>query len=98
MKQNLYSVLDIKAGIYGLQFFKNNHDEALRYFGDGCREPKTMLYIHPEDFTLHFHGVFDNESGLIEPVNPIQYLARATDYKKYSPKAVQDTAEIGGIQ
>lgn len=90
---NLYSVLDEKAQAFGSMFFKKNHGEAIRYFGDACTDSKTMLYQHPEDFSLYFHGKFNDETGYFEAVTPIQYISRATEFKDINGK-IKEQQEV----
>lgn len=81
MKLNLYAVLDEKAQAFGSMFFRKRHEEAKRYFGDAVIDPKTILHQHPQDFSLYYLGVLNDETGLVTAVTPIEFVARASEFK-----------------
>lgn len=80
MKLNLYSVHDEKAQVFTHMFFRRNHGEAIRYFGDACRDDKTVLFKHPADFSLYYHGSINDESGHVDAVIPVQFIARGSEF------------------
>jgi len=67
MKTNVYSLFDVKAAVYGTPFFMQNDSMALRSFSDLVNDRNTMVFNHPEDFTLFGIGEFDDQSCIIEP-------------------------------
>lgn len=70
MEMKLYSVYDAKAGAYLTPFFFPNDAMAMRQMemlldGDG-------LYArHAEDFTLYEIGTFHDDTGTIDPREPV---------------------------
>jgi len=79
-KTNIYSVYDIKARTYGRLFLHNHHEEAIRSFRHGCQQDGSALKANPEDYNLHFLGVLNQTTGMIESVTPTpMHLASATD-------------------
>lgn len=97
MKLNVYSVLDEKAQAFGFMFFRKTHKEAIRYFGDACSDPKTMLNKHASDFALYHHGEFDDETGFIKAISPIQFISRASEFVVKTPveDALNTITEVG---
>ena len=60
----------------GLVLFK--HDAvALRSFGDLCRQEGSIFAKHPHDYELISLGLFDSETGSIEPWAAPAVLATA---------------------
>lgn len=80
MKLNVYAVYDEVAKIFKMQFFRNRHGEAIRYFADGCQSDKTELHQHPSDFCLFFLGTFDQETGRFESLDIPERISRALDF------------------
>lgn len=81
MKLNIYSVFDSKAAHYGSPFFVANDGLALRSFGDLVNDPRSTVFAHCEDFTLHRIGSFEDGTAHLTPVNPIA-VATAASLKK----------------
>ena len=63
MTLSVYSVYDVKAKSYATPFFCLNEDVARRSFIDLCRDSRTLVAQHPDDFCLCFLGFFDQDSG-----------------------------------
>ncbi len=66
MKLCVYSVFDVKSGIFNTPFFQINDNVARRSFMDLVNDPQSLLYKHPEDFTLWRLGEFDDQLGDFE--------------------------------
>lgn len=81
MIHRIFSVLDLKIGAYASPFFMPTVAAAKRAFSGACNDPSTMLYKHPEDFSLYLLGEFDDESGAVTPVQP-ENLGLAASYKR----------------
>jgi hypothetical protein len=71
MKQQIYSIHDSKAEAFLPPFFLNNKHLAIRAFTDGINDPNTSLYKHPEDYSLFHLGEFDDDTGSIVPITPV---------------------------
>lgn len=71
MITKVFSVYDVKAGFYGQPFFSPNSDTAKRSFSDACRDEKSMVYKHPNDFVLFEVGEFDDLVGEISSFKPV---------------------------
>lgn len=83
---NIYSVFDIKSGIYGNPFYTHTQAEAIRLFADAANDPETALSKHPADYRLDKIGVFDNCSAVIEP--QLEAIGFAVSY--IQPTATKD--------
>lgn len=68
----VYSILDTKAGTYGVPFFHANDTTAARAVAleVNREEPANMLFHYPGDYTLYVLGEYDNETGLITAQTP----------------------------
>lgn len=58
-----FSVFDKKAGSFNTPFFAMTEDMAKRSFVDLCRDERTTVAQHPEDFDLWIVGDFDQVRG-----------------------------------
>jgi len=65
MKINVYSVFDSKAAVFANPFYMANDAVALRGFAGAVNSPESMLYKHPEDYSLYRLGTFDDSVGLL---------------------------------
>lgn len=62
----LYSLYDVKAGVYNSPVLFRNDDEALRVMSDSLSSSNmSLVSSHPEDFSLFRIGHFDDETGEI---------------------------------
>jgi len=80
MLLNVYSIFDIKAKVYGNPFYMSHNGEAQRAFGDLVKDQQSTVSKHPEDYQLFKLATFDNVSGKFTPINPVEFMAHATDY------------------
>lgn len=69
MLKKIFTIYDQKAEMHDPVFLKLTVGQALRDFTDAAQDQKTQLGQHPEDFTLMEIGVFNSQSGMIEPHN-----------------------------
>lgn len=66
MKFSLYSVHDVKLGVYLAPFPARNDVEASRQIANSMADPqlaKSPMVTNPEDFSLVRIANFDDESG-----------------------------------
>lgn len=54
----VFAVYDKKSQSYNTPFFCANDDLAKRSFIDLCRDSRTVVALHPEDFDLWHLGTF----------------------------------------
>lgn len=66
MEVRVYSLRDVKAGVYlpGLMTFRKE-EESSRFFIGMLQNPGSNLHKFPRDYVLHEVGKFDDESGAL---------------------------------
>lgn len=70
MKTNIYSVYDAIPEVFHRPFVEINNKSAQRAFISSLEDNKNK-----KDYTLYRIGVFDDETGIIEPTKvPIQIM------------------------
>lgn len=70
MKLNVYSIYDVKAGVYQRPFYAGADGEATRAFSDLVTDGEHPVGKHPEDYSLFRLGVFDDNNGKFQPEAP----------------------------
>lgn len=81
MKLNAYSIYDSKAKAFSQPFFTANHQIAERSFSALVSEKGTNnVAKFPEDFSLHYIGQFDDETGELVS-NQHENLGLASQFK-----------------
>lgn len=79
MKLEMFAVYDAKARTYCTPFFSENVAVAIRAFAHAANDNQTDVGRFPSDFTLFHLGVFDSESGVIEPdAHPFEVVRAQT--------------------
>ena len=87
MIQKVFSVFDIKAACYSAPFFQHNDSVATRSFIDVVNDPKSAVYIHPEDYILREIGEFDDNTGVLKAIEPKTLVtASAVQRPKEDPR------------
>lgn len=77
---NIYTIKDELAGVFSAELMITKNDMvACRNFSDWCRNEKSPLYAHPENYKLYCLGTYDEDTGKINAVEPIE-VAKATNY------------------
>lgn len=74
MKQNVYSVYDVKAGAYMRPFFTQTEGMATRAFIDEIANADSPLGKHPEDYSLYRVSEFDELEGRFIAQDPVLIL------------------------
>lgn len=47
--------------------------EAIRYFQDAIQNPQSgAMHQHPDDFDLYLVGTFDDNTGQLQPQQPVK--------------------------
>lgn len=72
MMMNMYSIFDKYNG-FAPAVVMPNHETALRWFEDMIQENPTIRN-HPEDFSVHYIGKFNSETGELIPVKDTIFL------------------------
>lgn len=71
MKLFVYSVYDSKMEVFSPPYVCANRAVALRMFGDMGSDPQFPYSRHPKDYFLFEIGTYDDHSGNIEPMKPL---------------------------
>lgn len=77
MKNQIYSIYDEKAEMFNTPFFQQNDAIAIRSFNDLAADPQSLIYRHPEDYKLYEIGAFEDNNGLIVPIDPPRFIQNA---------------------
>ncbi len=81
MNKRVYSVRDDRMKTYGQLVFIENDQVASRAFGDlVTSDAKSLMNMHPADFSLWYLGLFDSESGVFSCDENPYIVARASDF------------------
>lgn len=81
MTNNLYSIYDKKASIYGDVFTSINNATAIRRFNELVEDKSTTVHMFPSDFSLVHLGTCDTETAVIESKNP-EIISEASSFKQ----------------
>lgn len=76
----IYSMYDEKAKAFNRPFIFSTHGQATRAFSDGVSDPQSHLSKHPEDFSLYCIGDFDESTGAVFAIQPIELICRAVEF------------------
>lgn len=74
MKLFVFSVLDMAVKAYMQPFYCRSHGEAVRSFTDAVNDPKGQFGRHSTDYILMHHGLFDDQNGLFESIEPVRVI------------------------
>lgn len=98
-KMKVYSMYDEKAEAFNRPFIFTTHGQATRAFSDGVRDPQSNLCKHYKDYSLYCIGTFDEETGLLEPLTPVELVCRASEFVALTPvdlkKEGEENAQCG---
>lgn len=103
MKMNVYSVFDSASKSFMRPMFMSTDGQAIRVFQDEANNNKTLIYAHPDQFTLFKIGEFDDNDGELvsigSPVslgNAIQYRTVSTDISERLSMIYEDLRKFYG--
>ena len=66
MKLLVFAVLDVKAEMYSIPFFKKSKAEAIRDFSDVANDRNTTVGRHPGDFKLVLLGTWSDTDSVFQ--------------------------------
>lgn len=84
MESRIYSIYDVKSGMYGPAMTFVNDNTAVRSFQEMLTSPDTnsLLSLYPADYILFCLGVLDQTTGLLSslpaPMNVISGMEAFT--------------------
>lgn len=67
-----FSLLDMKTGMFNTPFFMAHTGQAIRACMDLGQDMNTTVGRHPADFMLCEVGTFDDQTGQLLALNPLQ--------------------------
>lgn len=82
MLSQVMSVRDAKTDIFSQPMFFVTKGVAIRAFMDEVQRQGSDVAKHPEDFSLWYLGVFDDQSGAFQGLPAPERLTLAIDLKK----------------
>ncbi|WNK14438.1 MAG: nonstructural protein [Microvirus sp.] len=77
---NIYAVHDHQVDAYSQPFYSPTDGSALRAFADHVNDPSSPANKHPEDYSLHQLGTWDDNAGEITGTKP-RRIGTAQEYK-----------------
>jgi len=81
MQLKIFSIRDSKGEVFNTPFFQKTHGEAERTFRELVNDPQSMLFKYPDDFDLYFVGEYDNQKGVVKPLDTPQHILKAINCK-----------------
>lgn len=86
MKLKIFAVRDAKAEAFGNPFFFKTHGESIRAWDEAVNDAQSPFYKHPNDYTLFEIGEFDQQTGLLTPLQqPIPH-GSAFEFHRTNPQ------------
>ncbi|MGE0175404.1 MAG: phage ORF5 protein [Oligoflexales bacterium] len=81
MVLKVYSIRDSKAQVFHPPFFQKTHGEAERSFKELANDNKNFIGKYPEDYDLYYLGEYDDNGGLLMPIDTPQHITKAVQVK-----------------
>lgn len=81
MNKKLYTVRDVKTGIYEVPLAQISHGEAERTFQSLLKDSNSKISKYPEDFELYYLGDYDNLTGTVIPNSSPQFIMNGAAVK-----------------
>lgn len=79
----MFSIYDKAAGAYVSPFFMHNKALAIRAFADNVNsKEESNITKHPEQFSLHEVGEFDDSTGIVESKEQPEIVCTAHELKE----------------
>lgn len=66
----MFAVYDRKTGAFSQPFFLRSKPEAMRSFIDAIASKDHVFARHPDDYTVHHIGAWDDTTGLVQQGDP----------------------------
>lgn len=85
MIMQCFCIRDDKASLFLTPFFARNSIEATRQVQAVANDPKNMLSLHGEDFSLYMLGSMDDETGWLAAQDVPVHLCKVSQLKKEVP-------------
>lgn len=69
-----YSVYDRKALTYNPPYYAPTDGAAIRIIADAANDANSSLGRHPHDYVLFCLGEYDDQKGLLTPMQPLAHI------------------------
>lgn len=94
MQLKIYSIRDAKGNMFKELFLKRMQGEAERDFTQLANDPKTNIFLYPEDFDLYYMGELDDVSGKIKALDTPQHIVKAVTVKNVPSQSDSKVKEL----
>ena len=74
MKLFAFCIYDAATAAFMRPFFCHTEQQAIRMFKDCVYDENHECGKHPEDYSIHRVGLFDDQNGHFEAVTPVQVV------------------------
>nr|QJB19813.1 MAG: nonstructural protein [Microvirus sp.] len=82
MQMKMYSIKDVKVGIYHPPVCCHNAAHAIRMHSDYFNRPDSQFCKYAGDFEIYEVGTFDDQTGSVVPVVSPVFLIAGADLVK----------------
>lgn len=96
MKTRIYTIYDCKTEAYDKPFYSLGDGEAFRMLYRTILKGENNFADYPEDYTLFWIGVYDDETGSIDPASAKISLGTCLDIIVAMKKQQQTRNQILG--
>ena len=88
-----YSIRDQKSEVFNKPFFSNSHGEAERNFRTAANDDQTTIHRYPEDFDLYYLGDYDDNKGIMKPLDTPQHIAKAVSMNQSQKSPLKEAKQ-----
>lgn len=92
-----FCLLDTKTGMFNAPFFMAHPGQAIRACIDLGQDMGTTVGRHPADFTLCEIGLFDDQTGQLEPV-PTRQIGTVVSFLPHARQMPLDLSAESAAQ
>jgi len=71
MIYNAYALLDVKTGLYSMPWFFPHDATAFRTVNEVASSKENTVGRYPTDYVLYKVGLFDDNTGHVSPLSPV---------------------------
>lgn len=80
MKLPVYAIRDVKANAFQQLTVASNDAVIVRSFAESIYNKRdSIMSFSPKDFDLYRIGVFNTETGIVEPESPVVLVVNAQE-------------------
>lgn len=85
-KMKVFSAFDSKLEVWTTPMFFLHTGQAERTWIELCSDPASMLAKHPVDYTLFQIGEFDDATGSLSALQPVQVMTALAGKEAREPR------------